>query len=101
MSRLSRFAFLACSLPVAAAAAPPDTGALSQARTAIGQLPLRFEANRGQMASSVRFLAHAGGYTLHLTEQGASLAFPDSRRVDIALLHSNRAADIEPLDRLS
>jgi hypothetical protein len=101
MSRLCRFAFLACSLPVAAAAAPPDATALSQARTAIAQLPLRFEANQGQMASPVRFTARAGGYTLHLTERGPSLAFPDSRRVDIALLHSNRAPVIEPVERLA
>src|SRR5689334_11741124 len=44
MSRLSRFAFLICSLPIVAAAAPPDGAAISQARTAMAQLPLRFEA---------------------------------------------------------
>ncbi|HWS86861.1 MAG TPA: FG-GAP-like repeat-containing protein [Pyrinomonadaceae bacterium] len=38
-----------------------------------GQLPLWFEANRGQTDGSVKFLARGSGYTLFLTERGAVL----------------------------
>ncbi len=39
-----------------------------------GQMPLRFEINRGQTASSVRYLARGAGYTLFLTGTQAVLA---------------------------
>ena len=38
-----------------------------------GQLPLAFEANQGQTAPDVRFLAHGQGYQLFLTSQEAVL----------------------------
>ncbi len=38
-----------------------------------GQLPLRFEPNRGQTDKQVRFLARGPGYGLFLTENGAVL----------------------------
>src|SRR5262245_17318267 len=45
------------------------------ARTALARLPLRFEPNRGQADSRVRFLAHlAGESTLFVTSTGATLA---------------------------
>ena len=37
-------------------------------------LPLAFEANRGQSAPDVRFLAHGDGYTLYLTGTDATIA---------------------------
>ncbi|MFZ3216977.1 MAG: SBBP repeat-containing protein [Candidatus Acidiferrales bacterium] len=36
-----------------------------------GKLPLAFEANQGQTAPEVRYLAHGQGYQLFLTNQGA------------------------------
>src|ERR671929_2283821 len=36
-----------------------------------GRLPLRFEANRGQAARGVKFLARGSGYALLLSEAGA------------------------------
>ena len=39
-----------------------------------GKLPLAFEANRGQTASEVRYLAHGRGFQLFLTSQEAVLA---------------------------
>ncbi|MFL6257737.1 MAG: hypothetical protein ACJ74T_22250, partial [Pyrinomonadaceae bacterium] len=38
-----------------------------------GKLPLRFEANRGQTSSRVKFIARGSGYTLFLAETGAVL----------------------------
>jgi Bacterial Ig-like domain (group 3)/Beta-propeller repeat len=50
--------------------------ALSKAQLAenYGRLPLSFEANRGQVTESVRFLARGQGYALYLTAGGAVLA---------------------------
>ena len=39
--------------------------------TGYGNLPLAFEANKGQVASQVDFLAHGGGYMLTLAPSGA------------------------------
>jgi Beta-propeller repeat len=47
-------------------------------REAYGNLPLSFEANRGQTAPSAQFLARGAGYSLFLTGDGA--VFVMSRR---------------------
>jgi hypothetical protein len=39
-------------------------------------LPMMFEANNGQTDSRVKFLAHAPGYTLFLTDKEAVLSLP-------------------------
>jgi hypothetical protein len=102
MPRLSRFALFVCAASVLAAAERPQSAdaALSQAKSALAQLPLRFEANRGQWDPAVRYAARADGYALFLTTRGPALSFPGSERVDIGLLNSNPAAQIEALDRL-
>jgi hypothetical protein len=46
----------------------------NQVSAAYGQLPLSFEANQGQTAPQVNFLARGNGYTLFLTPTGAVLA---------------------------
>jgi hypothetical protein len=102
MLRLSRFATLVCSASMLAAAGrsvDSNAAALAQARSAMAQLPLRFEANLGQMNSEVRYAARSGGVTLVLTSQGPSFRLPGARRVDVSLLKSNRAPEIEALDR--
>ncbi|HVN62992.1 MAG TPA: hypothetical protein VMT58_00030, partial [Candidatus Binataceae bacterium] len=43
-----------------------------------GNLPLTFEANRGQTDSRVKFLSRGDGYTLFLTRDGATLALRSS-----------------------
>jgi hypothetical protein len=48
----------------------PSTAALT---SAYGQLPLAFEANQGQAARGVNYLAHGSGYTLDLSAQQAVL----------------------------
>lgn len=42
-----------------------------------GKLPMSFEANQGQSAEPVKFLAHASGYALFLTDEEAVLSFRD------------------------
>jgi photosystem II stability/assembly factor-like uncharacterized protein len=42
---------------------------------AFSELPLRFEANRGQASAKVKFLARGKGYDLFLTETGSTLSF--------------------------
>ena len=44
------------------------------------QVPLQFEANQGQSAEQVRFLAHGHGYTLFLTATEAVLALRNAER---------------------
>ena len=98
-ARLGLFLSAASMLAAAGGPAHPDA-ALSQARSALARLPLRFEANRGQWDSAVRYAARANGYALLLTADGPAVALPGSARVDIRLLNSNRAAPIEALDPL-
>jgi beta-propeller repeat-containing protein/exosortase sorting signal-containing protein len=81
---------LACGLLPARAAAPAPTVALAAAPAAespvrarvsalYGKLPLRFEANAGQIDDrTVRFLGRGAGYTLLLTAREAILC-PDRR----------------------
>ena len=46
---------------------------------AYGALPLAFEANQGQTAPEVRYLAHGQGYQLFLTNQEAVLTLQRAR----------------------
>ncbi|HEX7957350.1 MAG TPA: SBBP repeat-containing protein, partial [Pyrinomonadaceae bacterium] len=62
-------------------AAAPTFEEAARARQAFGELPLQFEANRGQTDSSVKFLARGDGYNLFLTPNEAVL---DLRRRDAA-----------------
>ncbi len=56
----------------AASKSAPHT--VAQARAAYGQLPLSFEANRGQAGEAVNFLARGAGYTLALSPKEAVFA---------------------------
>jgi hypothetical protein len=62
----------------AALATPParsgSPAAAPSAQRAYGQLPLSFEANMGQTASRVNFIAHAGDATVFLTPTAAVFA---------------------------
>ncbi|HEY2018401.1 MAG TPA: SBBP repeat-containing protein [Bryobacteraceae bacterium] len=103
MFRMSRFALFVCAVSVLAAAGRPSVSdpAVSRAKAALAQLPLRFEPTQGGADPAIRYTARGGGYTLLLTDQGPTLAFPSSRRIDLSLLNSSRAPQIEALDRLS
>jgi len=54
---------------------PPRSEAAAHALAAYGRLPLRFEPNRGQAASDVKYLTRAERYTVFLTERSAVFAF--------------------------
>ncbi|MGA2196469.1 MAG: SBBP repeat-containing protein [Bryobacteraceae bacterium] len=98
-----RLGLMVCAASVLVAAGPParPDPALAQAAAALAKTPLRFEANQGQFAPSVRYAARTTGFALALTARGASLRFAGSRPLDIALLDSNPWPLIQPLDRLS
>src|SRR5438874_13183193 len=49
---------------------------------AFNKLPLVFEANVGQAAAAVRYLAHGSGYALALTDTGATLALTHGNQQD-------------------
>jgi uncharacterized repeat protein (TIGR01451 family) len=73
-----------------------------------GRLPLRFEANRGQMSERVRFAARADGYSLFLTRRGAIMSLPPARsaagsptQVKMRLVGMNPDARVKGIDRLS
>lgn len=68
------------SVPREIAAAPAATRTTAKVREAYGQLPLSFEANRGQAAESIDFVARGPGYALALsaTEAVFSLRKADS-----------------------
>jgi len=93
MFRSSRFLLLVCAAPVFAAPAgnAPDA-ALRQANAIMSGLPLRFEANRGQMDPSVRYAARANGYHLLFGASGPCIG--------ISLVHGNPAPRLEGLDPL-
>ncbi|HLH19938.1 MAG TPA: SBBP repeat-containing protein [Bryobacteraceae bacterium] len=100
MFRSSCFLLLACAAAVFAASSgtAPDA-ALRQANTIAAGLPLRFEANRGQMDPAILYAARANGYRLLFGAAGPSIAV-GSHRVGISLLHGNPAPRLEALDPL-
>lgn len=53
-----------------------DAAATQQAKASFAALPLRFEANQGQVDSEVRFVAKGGGDNLFLTGDQAVFAVP-------------------------
>jgi Beta-propeller repeat len=55
-------------------------------------LPLYFEANQGQTDERVKFLSRGGGYTLFLTEEGATLSLRMPQADDSA--HAASSADL-------
>src|SRR5262249_38671666 len=70
-------------------------------RAAYAQLPLAFEANQGQAAAPIDFLARGPGYTLALTPSDAVLAL--QQPADVVHLHlvgANPAAPAAGLNPL-
>ena len=63
---------------VAAVGAPNAAPVKLDWTSAYGKLPLAFEANQGQTAPNVRFLAHGQGYQLFLTTEEAVLTLRQS-----------------------
>jgi hypothetical protein len=80
---------LSSALALAAAKTPPGLRGF--------QVPLVFEANRGQAVRGVRFLARGSGYSLLLKDDGAVLRLPSSE-LRMGLAGSRPAKNIEALD---
>ncbi len=64
--------------PVVAGSSPRAPLTAAQVRAAYGQLPLSFEANRGQADESFNFVARGAGYTLALSPTGAVFGLRNS-----------------------
>lgn len=80
-------------------AAAPDSN-VARAKAALSQLPLRFEANRGQFDPSIRFMARAGAYDLLFTADGATLRAGAANALRITLPGANPEAEMAGVDRL-
>ena len=90
------------------------SGSASQAiQAAYGQLPLAFEANQGQAAAPINFVAHGSGYNLALTPGEAVLSLQKPARtpgtqasgtpgdvVQLQLVGANPTAPVSGLDEL-
>src|SRR5215471_8237916 len=63
------------------------------------KLPLRFESNRGQLDSRVKFLCRVAGYTLFLTSTEAVMSLPESL-LGIRVLGAKPNPSIEGIDVL-
>ncbi len=82
-----------------------DAGALA-AKNDFGNLPLAFEANRGQTDESVKFLSRGDGYALFLTAREAVFEMRKGRSEQSAILRmrlegGNDAPEISGENRLS
>ena len=62
------------SLPVGTSTTVPDAATQAHLTAAYGQLPLSFEANKGQTDPRVNFLTRGAGYSAFLTPTSAVLA---------------------------
>ena len=78
------------------AAAPVNR---SQAKQSLIQMPLRFEANRGQTDASVKFIARGPGYTMLLADREAVLNLRGGA-VRMKLLGAGSPASARGLDQL-
>jgi Beta-propeller repeat len=78
-------AFLTSCIPVFAVPLKPKNVPVN--------IPLGFEENRGQAEASVRFLAHAPGYTLQLSPAAARFNLRDGHAVTMLLA----GADAQPV----
>src|SRR5450432_4279493 len=104
---LSWCAFFASLLgaPTASAAnTKPATASQETATERYGDLPMSFEANRGQTDGQVRFLSRGSGYSFFLTQSGAVLSFSSEANSDsvlrMRLAGASPAARIEGIDQL-
>ena len=87
-----------------ASVTPPSGEAPRLAR--MPSLPMRFEANAGQVDGAVRYAARGAGYALWLTDEGATLGLSGGRGEADLVLHltvagaSPHAGQLVPLEGL-
>ncbi len=85
-------------VPTIAAASPSAAGRFSTRQTLI-QMPLRFEANSGQSAANVKFVARGPGYTMLLAAGEAVLSLRGGA-VRMRVVDANPAATAKGLEQL-
>lgn len=94
--------------PTSSVANGPAVVAQQKLRQLNRKLPVRFEANRGQTAPEVRFMARGSGYNLFLTPTEAVLALYEHKMtqatppagVRLRLAHANPVPRVSGLDEL-
>jgi hypothetical protein len=88
----------------ASADAPEFVSRSTPARSVLGSLPVIFEANQGQAASDVKFLARGSGYGLFLTPNEAILNIhshgSDRPALRMKLANANPNSAVSGTDRL-
>lgn len=72
----------------------------ARAESALAQLPVCFEENRGQFDADVKYLARANGYQLRLGARESLLAFNNGRHLKLQLVGGNGNAEMSGEDRL-
>jgi hypothetical protein len=83
----------------------PDPATRSRLSDAFARLPLCFEANQGQAASSAQFVSAGRGYKLQLSPSNAELTVrqPSSKgrlALSMSLVNADPSAEMHGLDRL-
>ncbi len=105
MIRTYRLFLMGCAASALLSAGDPRPDPIGQddaiAHEALAQLPLRFEANQGQFDPAVRYAARTSSYSVALTANGASFAFPGSPRISLSLPGSSAAPVIDPQEPMA
>jgi hypothetical protein len=80
--------------------ANPQSPAPVHPSSILPRVPLYFEANRGQTAPEVRFLARAAGYDVFLTTTAAVIMRPASTPLRMIFIGANPEPRVSGLDQL-
>src|SRR5205085_1707958 len=80
-----------------AASVPADQ---TRARTALGQLPLSFEMNRGQSDSEVQFASRGAGYKAFFTQSETVFVLRKPSAQSASQISANERSAIEQIDSL-
>ena len=101
MNHRRAFSLLGPAVLAFAHGAPVQAGGVTRV---LERLPMRFEANEGQLDRRVRYYSRAPGYTLFLTPEEAVLSLPSgasSEVLRISLPAANPKPQIEGIDPLA
>ena len=78
------------SLPAGTSTTVPDAATQAHLSAAYGQLPLSFEANKGQTDPRVNFLARGAGYSAFLTPTSAVLELQQGNGGNVVAMKTRR-----------
>jgi len=77
----------------------PGTALQGRIASAFSNLPLTFEANRGQTSASAKFIARGSGYSTFLTTGGLVLSLRSSKTVSPQAIEKGFPSDSSPSSR--